>query len=87
MQKRDLSSGASPCDGGSVPPEPESEIMTPESLAIQIIQENQELVTKYGGGDATALGILEEKILRLGAGRVNEGSLKDTLVRKLGSGY
>ena len=70
-----------------MPPEPESETITPESLAIQVIQENQELVTNYGGGDVTALGVLEEKILQLGAGRVNEQSLKDTLVRKLGSGY
>ena len=75
------------CDAPGVPPEPQSDIITPESLAIQIIEENQDLVTSYGGGDAEALGVLEAKILRLGAGRVNEQSLKDTLVRKLGSGY
>ena len=69
----------------SVPPEPASETITAESLAIQIIQENNELAGRYAGGDLTALETLEEKALALAAGRLSEHEVKDTLMRKLGA--
>ena len=59
--------------------------MTAESLAIQIIEENQDLAQKYAGGDFSVLGTLEEKATQLAAGRVNADEMKNTLVRKLGA--
>ncbi len=70
----------------NVLPESESDTMTPESIAIQVITENQELTKKYAGGDMAVLSILQAKALELAAGRVNEAALKDTVMRKLGAG-
>ncbi len=70
-----------------MPPEPDSDTLTPEALAIQIIQDNPELAQKYAGGDMAALSVLQEKALKLSAGRANEQEVKNTLMRKLGDGY
>ena len=70
-----------------MPPESHSDTVTAESLAVQIIEENQELAGKYAAGDMTVLNTLQEKALRLAAGRVKELELKDTLMRKLGASY
>ena len=70
-----------------MPPEPDSDILTPEALAIQIIDQHPELAKKYAGGDMSALGTLEEKALALGAGRLSEQEIKETLMRKLGASY
>ena len=78
-----LSSGADMLD---VTPESESDTMTPESLAIQVITENPELTRKYASGDLAVLSHLQAKALELSAGRVNEAVLRDTLMRKLGAG-
>ena len=66
--------------------ESESDTMTPESVAIQVITENPELTRKYSGGDLAVLSHLQAKALELAAGRVNEAILRDTLMRKLGAG-
>jgi hypothetical protein len=65
--------------------ESESDTMTPESVAIQVIIENPELTRKYSGGDIAVLSLLQAKALELSAGRVNEAALRDTLMRKLGA--
>jgi hypothetical protein len=63
----------------------ESETMTPESIAIQVITENPELTQKYAQGDLAVLTVLEAKALDLAKGRVREHVLRDTLLRKLGA--
>ena len=69
----------------SVPPESHSDTLTAESLAVQVISENQELANRYAAGDMTVLGALQEKAAKLAAGRVREQEMKDTLLRKLGA--
>ena len=71
----------------NVLPESKSDTVTAESLAVQVIQENQELANKYAAGDLTVLSTLQEKAARLAAGRVKEREMKDTLIRKLGASY
>ena len=68
-----------------MPPEADSDTVTPEALAMQVIKENTELAESYAGGDLGALSVLQDKAVQLAAGRVNEQSLKDTLMRKLGA--
>ena len=68
-----------------MPPEPASDTVTAESIAVQVIEENQEAAKRYAGGDLTVLGGLQERAAKLAAGRVPEQSLKDTLMRKLGA--
>ena len=70
-----------------MPPEPHSDTVTAESLALQVINENQELANQYAAGDITVLDSLMERAARLAAGRVSEHEMKDTLVRKLGASY
>ena len=70
-----------------MPPESDSDTLTAETVALQVIQENQELARKYAAGDMTVLGTLEEKAAKLAAGRISEQTVKDTLVRKLGASY
>ena len=67
-----------------MPPELNSDAVTPESLVMQVIQENQELVSQFATGDNAALNALEQKVVQLGAGRLNDHELKDTLMRTLG---
>ena len=69
----------------SVPPETESDTITPESIAIQVVQENVELAQRYAGGDMSALSPLQDKALALAAGRLDEQAVVDTLQRKLGA--
>ena len=69
----------------SVPPETNSDTVTPEALAVQVIEQNAELAKSYAGGDLGALSVLQDKAVKLAAGRVNEQALKDTLMRKLGA--
>ena len=71
----------------SVPPESHSDTVTAESLAVQVIDENQELANRYAAGDLTVLGALQEQAAKLAAGRVKEQEMKDTLLRKLGASY
>ena len=68
-----------------MPPETDSDTVTPEALAVQVIEENTELARDYAGGDLGALSLLQDKAVQLAAGRVNEQTLKDTLMRKLGA--
>lgn len=68
-----------------MPPEPDSDTLTAESIAVQVIQENPELAKKYAAGDMTVFGVLQEKAVKLGAGRISEQAVKDTLMRKLGA--
>ncbi len=89
-RKSDLSEGTGSCKVEPVPPEhpeTESDTVTPDALAIQVVEENQELAAAYAGGDVTALSALQERALKLGAGRVSEHALKDSLMRKLGASY
>jgi hypothetical protein len=65
--------------------ENESDTITPESVAIQVITENQELTHKYSAGDLAVLSILQAKALELAQGRVSEAVLRETLMRKLGA--
>ncbi len=67
-----------------MPPELNSDAVTPEALVIQVLQENQDLATQFAGGDPAALNALEQKVVQLGAGRLSEHELKDTLMRTLG---
>ena len=69
----------------SVPPEHQSDTLTPESIATEVLHENIELAKQYAGGDMTVLSVLQAKALALAAGRVNEHEVKDTLMRKLGA--
>ena len=59
--------------------------MTPESVALQVITENQELARQFATGDLTVLGQLQDKALALAAGRLDEHQVRDTLERKLGA--
>lgn len=68
-----------------VPSEPESDTLTAESIAVQVIQENADLAQKYAAGDMTVLSALQEKALGIAAGRVKPQELQNTLVRKLGA--
>ena len=65
--------------------ESESDTLTPEALAIQVITENPELTKKYSTGDLGVLSVLQAKAAQLSGGRVNEAALRDTLMRKLGA--
>ena len=68
-----------------MPSEPESDTMTAESIAVQVIQENADLAQKYAAGDMTVLGALQEKALGIARGRIQPRELENTLVRKLGA--
>ena len=68
-----------------MPPEPDSDTLTAESVAMQVIQENESLARKYATGDLPVFGVLQEKAVKLAAGRLNEQTVKDTLMRKLGA--
>ena len=68
-----------------MPPESESDTLTAESIAVQVIQENADLARKYATGDMTVLGALREKALGIARGRVPAKELENTLVRKLGA--
>ena len=70
-----------------MPPEPESDTITADSIAMQIITDNQDLARQFATGDLTVLGTLQDKALALAAGRLNEHDVKDTLERKLGASY
>jgi hypothetical protein len=69
----------------NVASESESDTMTPESVAIQVITENPELTRQYSKGDLAVLSLLQAKALELSAGRVSEAALRETLMRKLGA--
>ena len=69
----------------NVPSEPESDTITAESIAVQVIQENADLAGKYAAGDMTVLGALREKALGIARGRIQPQELENTLVRKLGA--
>ncbi len=71
----------------NVPSEPESDILTAESVAVQVIQENSDLAGKYAAGDLAVLSTLQEKALQIAAGRVKPAELENTLMRKLGASY
>jgi Asp-tRNA(Asn)/Glu-tRNA(Gln) amidotransferase B subunit len=60
-----------------------SDTVTAESVATQVIKENPELARQYSTGDLTALSSLQEKAVGLSAGRVDAHELHDTLTRKL----
>ncbi len=64
----------------------DSETLTPESIAVQTIQDHPDLVKKYAAGDLSVLGTLQERAQKLAAGRVSEKEVKETLLRKLGAG-
>jgi Asp-tRNA(Asn)/Glu-tRNA(Gln) amidotransferase B subunit len=68
-----------------VPSQPESDALTAEALAVQVIEENPDTVKKYSGGDMAALSALQTKAAELAAGRIPEQELKNTLMRKLGA--
>ena len=68
-----------------MPPETDSDTLSPDSIATQVIQENQALAREYAGGDMAVLSVLQDKARLLSAGRVPEQELKDTLMRKLGA--
>ncbi len=70
-----------------VPPEPESDTITADSIAMQVITDHQDLARQFAAGDLTVLGTLQDKALALAAGRLNEHDVKDTLERKLGASY
>lgn len=70
-----------------MPPEPESDTLTADSIAIQVIQNHADLAQKYAAGDMTVLPALQEKALEIAAGRVKPQELENTLVRKLGASY
>ena len=68
-----------------MPPETDSDTLTAESLAMQIIGQNPDLAKQYAGGDLGALSVLEGKAVQLAAGRIDEQTVKNTLMRKLGA--
>ena len=72
-------------DSKHVPPETNSDTITPDALVTQVIEQNTELAKSYAGGDLGALSVLQDKAVKLAAGRVNEQTLQDTLMRKLGA--
>ena len=71
----------------SVPPEINSDTITAESIAIQVLEENVELAQRYAGGDVSAFSLLQDKALSLAAGRLDEQAVRDTLQRKLGASF
>ena len=68
-----------------MPPESDSDILTAESVALQVIEGNQELAKQYASGDLAVFSALQEKAVELAAGRLNEQTVRDTLMRKLGA--
>ena len=70
-----------------VPPESESDTLTAEAVAVQVIQENTDLAGKYAAGDMTVLAALQEKALKIAGGRLDSTELENTLLRKLGANY
>ena len=68
-----------------MPPESDSDTLTAESVALQTIEENQEIAKQYASGDMTVFSVLQEKAVKLAAGRLNEQTVRDTLMRKLGA--
>ncbi len=68
-----------------MPTEPESDTLTADSIALQVIQNHSDLAGKYAAGDMTVLPALQEKALEIAAGRVKPQELENTLVRKLGA--
>ena len=70
-----------------VPPESDSDTLTADSIATQVITENQDLARQFATGYLTVVGTLQDKALALAAGRLNEHEVKDTLERKLGASY
>ena len=70
-----------------MPSEPESDTLTADSVAMQVIQENADLAGKYAAGDMTVLPALQEKALGIARGRLQPQELENTLVRKLGASY
>ena len=70
-----------------MPPESDSDTLTAESVAVQTIEENQELAKQYASGDLTVFSVLQEKAVKLAAGRLDEQTVRDTLMRKLGASY
>ncbi len=68
-----------------MPPEPDSDTLTAESVALQTIEENQELAKDYASGDLAVFSELQEKAVKLAAGRLDEQTVRDTLQRKLGA--
>ncbi len=68
-----------------MPPEPDSDTLTAESVALQTIEENQDLARQYATGDLTVFSTLQEKAIKLAAGRLDEQAVRDTLQRKLGA--
>ena len=68
-----------------MPPETESNTLTPDAIATQVIQENQDLAGQFAAGDMAAFSTLQAKALALAAGRVSEHEVKDTLQRRLGA--
>jgi hypothetical protein len=73
-------------DTSGMQPEVESNTLTAEALAIQILSENEALAKKYACGDLAAMELLQEKARRLSSGRLNEESVKAVLLSKLGAG-
>lgn len=70
-----------------MPSESESDTLTAEAVAVQVIQENADLAGKYAAGDMTVLPALQEKALKIAGGRLKASELENTLVRKLGASY
>lgn len=66
-------------------PETQSQTLTPESIAVQVMEEHPRLLERYAGGDLAALTLLEQEATKLAAGRVDEKTLADTILRKLGA--
>ncbi len=73
-------------DTSGMQPEVESNTLTAEALAIQVLSENEDLAKKYAGGDLAALELLQEKARRLSSGRAPEEAVREVLLRKLGAG-
>ncbi len=68
-----------------MPPDNESETLTPESIAVQVMEEHPNLVKRYSSGDLEALTLLQQEASKLAAGRVDDKTLADTIMRKLGA--
>ena len=66
-------------------PETQSETLTPESIAVQVMEEHPHLLKRYSGGDLAALPLLQQEAAKLAAGRIDEKTLADTILRKLGA--
>lgn len=68
-----------------MPSENQSDTLTPESIAVQVMEEHPHLLRRYSGGDLEALTLLQQEATKLAAGRVEPETLADTLMRKLGA--